>query len=323
MRRHVDIIKSADDLYKKLTKDFADFAGAKANDFDSLSTLSYEDAHEGVKRLIEGARAIIEGCFSEDGVSFPKYLVNLSTYNAEDKLSEVSLVIKSKLKDAVKYKKEVTLRVGDTFMNEFIQAHINSVFEMYYRHEAHANLEEVNAFIAQICADNEIPYTFGFSMEDSNEFITYIDNDTVVFNASIDAAIEVSKNGLFLSGDEYSDLVREQQIEKLVNALSTTHTTVQLIKANVDIINTLVGYKTKRRVDKIIRTAYHKKAEYFDKVKSGFGYYEREEGDSGIFAILEKHTDGTITVALNPFDIKTLMTVDVDVLGEVNKLLEK
>ena len=31
--------------------------------------------------------------------------------------------------------------------------------------------------------------------------------------------------------------------------------------------------------------------------------------------------DGTITVALNPFDIKTLLTVDVDVVAEVEKLL--
>ena len=37
--------------------------------------------------------------------------------------------------------------------------------------------------------------------------------------------------------------------------------------------------------------------------------------------ILEKHEDGEITVALNPFDIKTLLTVDVDVVDEVKKIL--
>ena len=126
---------------------------------------------------------------------------------------------------------------------------------------------------------------------------------------------------MFQSGDDYFDLVREQQTEKLVEILSVTQTTTQLIKANVDIINTLIGYTTKKRADRLIRSTYHKKAEYFNKVKSGFGYYEKEDGDTSIFSILEKHEDGSITVALNPFDIKTLLTVDVDVVAEVKEIL--
>lgn len=321
MRKHAEIIKSADELYAQLTQSFEEFAGVKKAQIESLATVSHDEAHNIVAELIEGARALIAGSISEDGTTFPKYLSSFKTFEEDGKLSEVAIVIKSKLKDAVKYKKEFTVAVGENFMDEFAKAHTEAIFEMYYRYEANANLEEVNAFLEKICVENSIPYTFGFALVDSKEYVTYIDNEKVIFNANLDSALEVSKQGLFQSGDEYFDLVREQQTEKLVDILSVTHTTAQLIKANVDIINTLIGYTTKKRADRLIRNSYHKKAEYFNRVKKGYGYFEKEVGDSSIFAILEKHEDGEITVALNPFDIKTLLTVDVDVVAEVKKIL--
>ena len=321
MRKHAEIIKSANELYAKLTENFEAFAEVKKDQIDSLASMDYEEAHGVVADLIEGARALIAGSVSEDGATFPKYLTSFKTYDVDGKMTKAVIVIKSKLKDAVKYKKEFTIEVGTDFMSEFSKAHIEAIFDMYYRYQANSNLEEVNAFIEKICVEHNIPYTFGFALADSKEYVTYIDNDKVIFNASLEAALEVSKQGLFQSGDDYFDLVREQQTEKLVEALSVTHTTTQLIKANVGIINTLIGYTTKKRADRLIRNTYHKKAEYFNKIKSGFGYYEKEDGDTTIFSILEKHEDGSITVALNPFDIKTLLTVDVDVVAEVKEIL--
>lgn len=321
MRKHSEIIKSADELYARLTEDFGNFKEAKSEKVNSLAEVSYEQAHGVVEELVSGARSIIEGCFSEDGVTFPKYLVNFTTYTKDEKMTEVSIVIKSKLKDAIKYKREFTIEVGDNFMGDFIKAHVDAIFDMYYREQANNNLKDVNSLINKICTEHSIPYTFEFTLSDGKEYVTYIDNDVVIFNASLEAALEISKHELFLSGDEYFDLVRDQQIEKLVDVLSVTHTTTQLIKANIDIVNTLVGYKTKKRADRLIRIAYHKKAEHLNKVKSGFGYYEKEDENGSIFAILEKHADGSITVALNPFDVKTLLNVDVDVLSEVKEIL--
>lgn len=323
MRKHTEITKSADELYAQLSESFKKFTEVKNEQVSKLATMGYEEAHELVGALIGGARALIVGSISEDGTTFPKYLTSYKTYEVDGKLSKAVIVIKSKLKDAVKYKKEFTIEVGDSFLEELSKAHVDAIFEMYYRYQAYANLSEVNTFIEKICVENNIPYTFGFALSDSKEYITYIDNDKVIFNASLEAALEVSKQGLFLSGDSYFDLVRDQQIEKLVETLSVTHTTTQLIKANIGIINTLIGYTTKKRADRLIRTTYHKKAEYFDKVKTGFGYYEKDYEDKSIFAILEKHEDGSITVALNPFDIKTLLAVDVDVVAEVKELLAK
>lgn len=321
MKKQAEIIKGANELYAQLTESFSEFAEVKKAHIDALATEPYDDAHEAVAEMIEGAKALIAGCVSEDGFTFPKYLTSFKTYEEDGKLSKVSFVIKSKLKDTAKYKREFTVSVGSTFMDDFTKAHIDAIFEMYYRCQADENLKDVNEAIKKICVENNIPYVFEFALGEGKQYVTYIDNDKVIFNADIEEAIEISKDSLFQYGDDYFDLVREQQTEKLVGILSATQTTAQLIKANVGIINTLVGYKTKKRADRLIRNTYHKKAEYFNKVKCGFGYFEKEEGDTTIFSILEKHEDGTITVALNPFDIKTLLTVDVDVVAEVEKLL--
>lgn len=321
MRKHSEIIKAANELYAELTKSFTEFGDVRKAQIESLASKGYDEAHEVVEGLIEGAKALIAGSYSEDGTTFPKYLASFTSYATDGKISRIVLTIKSKLKDAVKYKKEVEIAIDADFMENFSKAYIDAIFDLYYRNQANANLEEVNEFFEKICIENNIPYTFSFAIGDGKEYVTYIDNNKVIFNASLEEALEVSKNGLFQSGDEYFDLVREQQTEQLVEALSVTQTTVQLIKANIGIINTLIGYTTKKRADRLIRSTYHKKAEHFNKVKSGFGYYEKEDGDTGIFAILEKKKDGSIEVALNPFDIKTLLTVDVDVVSEVKAML--
>lgn len=321
MRKHAEIIKSANELYGVLNDSFTKFTEIKKAQIDSLVTSSYEDAHAVVSDLIEGARALIAGSVAEDGTVFPKYLTRFTTFEEDGKLTKVELVIKSKLKDTVKYKKEVTISVDDNFMANFVEAHVSAIFDLYYRYEAAANLTDVNEFINKICVENNIPYTFEFTITGGKEYVTYIDNDKVIFNASLEQALEVSKQGLFQSGDEYLDLVKEQLTYKLVDALASTQTTVQLMKANISIISTLIGYTTKKRADRLIRIAYHKKAEFFDKVKSGYGYLEIEKDDTNIFTLLEKHEDGSITVALNPFDIKTLLNVDIDAVAEVKKLL--
>ena len=323
MRKHTEIIKAADELYSSLTQSLNTFAEVSKTKIESLTTASYDDAHTVVAEICESICALIAGCTSEDKVIFPKFLSSFKTYETDGKLSDVSVTIKSKLKDVVKYKKEVKLSVDANFITELFRFYTDAIFEMYYRNEANNNLTEVNEFINKICVENNIPYTFGFALSDKKEYITYIDNDKVIFNADVTEALGVSKHGLFLSGDSYFDFVREQQVEKLVKILSATQTTPQLLKANIDIINTLVGYKTKKRADKLIRNTYHKKAEYFDGLKKGgFGYFETKINDTDVFSILEKNADGTISVVLNPFDIKTLCTVDVDIIAELKKVAE-
>lgn len=321
MKKHSEIIGAANELYAKLTENFATFSDVKKGQFESLSALSYDEAHNVVSGLINDAKSVISGCFSEDGTSLPKYLVTFKTMNEGDKLSQVVITIKSKLKDTFKYKKEFIVNVGDSFAEDFIQGHIDAIFGLYYRSCADSNLKEVNDVIKEICITNNIPYTFEFTLSDGNEYVVYIDDEKVVFNASLEKALETTQIGLFQSGDDYLDLVRERQSEKLIEVLLATQTTTQLVKANLDIVKTLIGYSTKRRADRLIRTAYHKKAEHFDKVKAGYGYYEGEIDGVSIFAILKKDSNGDISVSLSPFDIKTLANVEVDVVSEVTKQL--
>lgn len=326
MRKHSQIRATADILNGQLHGNFTDYFKVKEDKVKELGNMDYEDARTLLSDLMYDAEALISVCEDEEGVQFPKYLYSFRTYENNGKLDEVEFTIKSKLKDAFKYKKTEVIKADDNFIDKFVAFHVGAIFDLYYRDQANANLEEVNEFIKAICQgeneDDRIPYTFEFALGDGKEYVLYIDNERVVFNADINRALEVAKKGLFQSGDEYLDVVQEGQIEKLIEVLSTTQTTAQLIKANVDIIDFLIGYTTRKRADRLIRNAYHKQAIHLGRVKEGYGYFEKDlEDGTSIFAILEKHKDGEITVALDPFNIKTLEVVDYDVVEEVKNTL--
>lgn len=320
MRKRTEIIKAANELYEQLTSSLEEFKEVRKEQIKEVCTAPYAEAHEIVSKLVEGIRALIVDCSSEAGITFPKYLVTFKTFESDGKLTSVNVVIKSKLKDTIKYRKEVFISVDDNFMDELCKVHVDGIFDMYYKAEANENLKEVNEFIYKLCVEHNIPYTFDFTLTDGKDYITYIDDTKVTFNASLESALELANDALFQSGDAYFDYVREQQILKLTETLEATQTTVQLLKANIDIITGLVGYSTKKRADRLIRITYHKKAEFFNSVKKGgYGYFEFKSGDDSFFSILEKKADGEIVVALSPFNIKTLETVDIDVIAELKK----
>lgn len=322
MRKHSQIRVTADTLNSQLHGNFTDYFKVKEGKVKELGNMEYEDARTLLSDLMYDAEALISVCEDEEGVQFPKYLYSFRTYENNGKLDEVEITLKSKSKDTFKYKRTGTIKVDENFVENFQRFHIEAIFALYYRYQANANLGEVNEFIKEQCVANKIGYTFEFVLGDGKEYVTYIDNDKVVFNADLNCALEVAKKGLFQSGDEYLDVVRQEQIEKLVEVLSTTQTTAQLIKADVDIINFLIGYTTRKRADKLIRGTYHRRALHLNGVNVGYGYFEKDlEDGTSIFALLEKHKDGEITVALDPFNIKTLEVVDYDVLKEVEEVL--
>lgn len=318
MRKYAEVTKTAQELSEALNENFKKFTSVNGGAFDKLATDSYDNSHEAVGTLIENAHAIVAGVSDSEGIAFPHFLTSYKTYG-EGTMTSVVVTIKSKLKDPIKYKKVVDLDVqSESFVSDFVTAFTKSAFEMFYRHEVEDNLSEINELIEKLCAENSIPYTFGFTVSDSSAYVTEITDDKVIFNASLESALDVSKLGLFCTGDSYYDFVREQQTDKLINDLKAVPTTVQLIKARIDLIETLVGFKTKKRADSLIRKSYHKQAKYFNKVRAGLGYVEKELADgTQIFAILEKSEGGEISVALSPFDVKTMAVVDYDVVADI------
>lgn len=324
MRSNSEIKKIASGIYAEAASGLNNLIKVKA---PIVATLKGVDIDEGLKTvggLIDSIEAIIKAPMV-DGVSLPAFLSKCTA--SGDTLTEVTVRISSKLKATTKFKRTIDIAVDEDLIENIARFYIDCLLDMYYIEQAEENIAELNAKVAEICAENEIPYTFEFKCDVSTDaVILYIDNEKVVFNASISRAHEISGLGLFQSGDEYNDLIAREATESLVKSLKAVQTTPQLIKGKVDIITECTGVSTKKRASKLIRGSYHRKAQYLGQVKAGVGYFNETVDVNGeqveIFALVEKSADGELKVVLNPFDIKTLFTVDYDVIGAVKAQME-
>lgn len=325
MRKKSEIIRISNGLYGALTDKLASAPAVSEIDVKAIKKASFDKAHETVEAAKNTIDTIVKGVDFE-GVFSNQFLTSMKSYELDGKLDYIELTIKSRLKAEYPYRHAVTIKCDDNLIKTMCETYAYALIQLLYVDFAGENIKEANSVIAGLIAENEIPFTFEFTISDKSAMINSITDSKVVFNASIENAFELSRNPLFQSGDEYSDRVRETAVTALVERLKSVQTTTQLIKAGVDIIVELTGVKTKKRADKLIRQTYHKKAEHFNAVKTGIGYYEgtaKVDGEeTEIFALLEKKEDGTIEVILAPFDIKTLFTVKADVLKKVKAALK-
>lgn len=267
---------------------------------------------------------------------YPSYIFKLiyDSNSEDDELSKVTLSIRSKLKSPYKYRRDTEVDVDKDFIKNAGKVFLDVLYDMYNIESAMDNVNELNTKVEEILSENDIPYSFKFGVvPESDAIVLSITNDEVVFNASIPDAHEIASYGIFQTGGEYEDLVREKAIEQLVESLKSVQTTVQLIKAKVALIKNVTGLSTKKRASKLIRESYHRQAKHLDRVKSGVGYFSEtvqiNGEDVSVFALVEKTTTKNeageevvdYAVVLDPFDIKTYFKVDFDVLGAVKKQL--
>lgn len=284
----------------------------------------FDEAHDAIASIVNVVESICIGTRYES-VSVPKFLSSFKSFDADGKVDYIEVTIKSKLKAAYPYRKTFDVKVNDDFVENLVRGYVDALIGLYYVNCAGENVDELNERIEGIVAENELPISFGFTISDSATMIASIDNKKVIFNANIDSTFDIARDPLFTTGDAYADRVREVAAERLTEILKAIQTTPQIIKAGISLITDLTGVKTKKRAERLIRQAYHKRAIYFNKVKEGIGYYDETvkigDEDVDIFAILKKNADGSIEVVLDPFNVKTLFTVDYDVVGAVKAAL--
>lgn len=323
MRTNKEIVQIADGIYAEATESLANLAKVKK---DKVSSIAGKSVAEGIE-IIQGLIADIEAVLKAprvDGVGLPAYLSRM-TYS-ENNLDKITITVRTKLKSDYKYRKDTVVAVDDNFIINAGKAYIDALYDMFYIEEAIANVNTLNDKIAEIIAENEIPFSFKFVVDASTDaIILSINNKEVVFNANIARAHDISSLAIFKSGDEYNDLICREATEKLVESLKSVQTTVQLIKSNVAIIKTITGVSTKKRASKLIRGSYHRQAKYLGGVKSGIGYFDEtvkvNGEDTDVFALVAKAEDGSLSVVLDPFNVKDLFNVDFDVIAAVKEQL--
>ena len=319
MKTRTQIKTIADGIYAEAVANINKFLEVRATEIDSLKGKSVSEQASIVANIVLGVEAQVVAPMV-NGVSLPAHLTNISVADNGTDATEVIISSRSKLKAVTKYRKDTVVAVDSNFIKNAGSAIIDALFELFYIEVANENIEALNAKVEGICKDNEIPYTFAFALEpDNSAMVLSISDEKIVFNASNSAALDIPKMPLFAGGDEYYDLIGKEAEKSLIDSLKVTQTTTQLIKAKISVIDTITDVATKKRAVKLIRQAYHRQAKNLDSVKAGIGYFNEEVTIAGnpveIFALVEKAEDGSKKVILKPFDVKTNLVVDYDVIA--------
>jgi hypothetical protein len=323
MRTNKEIVQIADGIYAEATASLSKLSEVKKAQVEAIKGMSVEDGFAAVQSIIADIESVIKAP-RVNGVALPAYLSKISC--DENSIAEVTISVRTKLKSDYKYRKDTVVAVDEKFVLNAGSAYLDALYDMFYIEEAISNVNALNEKIAEIIAENEIGYSFKFAVdENTNSTIISINNDEVVFKADITKALDIAGLTIFKEGDEYNDLIRKEATDSLIDSLKTVQTPVQLIKGGVALIKEITGVSTKKRASKLIRGAYHRQAKFLNGVKAGVGYYNETVSINGedvdVFALVAKAEDGTLSVVLNPFNVKDLFNVDFDVLAAVKEQL--
>ena len=323
MRTSKDIVRIADGIYAEAVNNVNKLAEVRQGVVASIAGKPAEEVINTVTELIDGIETGVKAP-NVDGVKLPAYLSKV-TYEA-DGSSKVTITVRTKLKSTYKYRKDAVVALDEDFIINAGKVYIDALFDMFHIDEAMQNVEALNTKIAGIIEENEIPYSFSFVVDaNSSATVLSVNDNEVVFNASITRAQDIASLAIFREGSEYNNLIRQEATDNLVAALKSIQTPVQLIKGNVALIKEVTGVSTKKRASKLIRDSYHRQAKFLGKVKTGVGYFDETVKINGedveVFALVSKAEDGTIALVLSPFDVKTLYKVDYDVVEAVKAQL--
>lgn len=298
------------------------FNKLSASNTDRVKTILNGDltvALEEIPKIMKSIGVAIKEA-NHEGVYLPEYIDNFTVYDDGD-LSEFTLSIRSKLKAKAQVKRKFTIAINEDMFTAMTDAYVKAVYEMFYKEMAVKNIEALNARLDSIYAEHEFPCTFKFDIEDSRAVVLSATDKEVVFNASLEVALDIPSLSIMQEGNEYLDLICAKSVADIVDTLTTCQTAPMVIKSKLDLIKKVTGVSTKKRASEMIRASYHRKLENLGGVKEGFGYFEKEYEVDGeptkIFAIVEKTKDEGMKVVLSPFDVKTCFNVEYDVLAEV------
>ncbi len=321
MRTKAEIFDTRMKLFKEIGTCVDTYAVNNADKVELLQkSKKLDQGIEIISELLGGLESIIKAPVVND-ICMPPFIAKIETTNT-DKLTSFTLIIRSKIKAVVKCKKERDFVIKDTLITDMALFMLEVLFEMFLNEMALENINALNARVAQICTEADIPQRIWFTLSEDTNVINRINDKEIVFNADRNKALDIQSNSIFLAGDSYKDIICKEATDKLVSLLKTCETTPQILKGNIDLIKEVTGLVTKKRASKLIRETYHRNINALLKLRDGVGYYEEivpiDGVDTKIFALIQKDAEsGEYNVVLKPFDEVSLFTVDFDVLNAI------
>lgn len=209
----------------------------------------------------------------------PKFVLTRALYDDKGVLVNARFVVRPSAKHTLKVrdmKKTFAVNAGPDFFDKFIQ-NMAEWFDEYARFaRLESNVTELNAVVAKVVEENEIPFAVEFSLGDGLVDVT---DSSVVVGLHEDVVMKLGTLPLF---DENVESRQIAYKAKIAETLKECVRPYDIVKTKSQVTKDLDIY-SRRAVVKLIRQIVNRKAEY---VREGIGYVETAE----TFAVVEKVT---------------------------------
>lgn len=269
-----------------------------------------------VKKSIDKIRANVMLSIPE-GYSIPKASLYVNGTGNGDDVTVISVVLANGWKDPQEFRFANQFAVGENIVDAITSFFQASYEELFLNVLADENLQVVNETLAELSAKAGITYKVAVvsPIGQGSKKIAYISDDEVDFVADPDKLFDVDDILIFQAPDEIITVDKiEAAKQPLVDELGLAQTPVQLVGAHGgSLIKYLCGIGPQVKAITMIRKVNNKNAERLTGKKDTTAYYEKD----GVYSVVARR-DGKFEVLLKPFDIKTLETVDLDVVGELS-----
>lgn len=267
-----------------------------------------------VKDCVEKIRANVTSAVPF-GYAIPKASLYVSSSGTDGKsISVISITLTNGWKDEKKFKFATQLPVRTSIVEEVKDFFFEAYKQLFMDILIAENLEDINALIAECTEKAGLNYKVVVvsPLGNDGKKVAYISDEEVDFVADINRIFDIDDILVLQAPDE---LITEEKIENakqpLVDEFGLSQTTVQLVGAHGgSLIKYLCNIGTQVKAITLIRKVNNKNAQRLTGKKDTVAYYEN--GD--VYAVVTRR-DGAFDVLLKPFNVKTLVNEDVDVLA--------
>lgn len=231
----------------------------------------------------------------------PKLVITNSLYEkGEGVLDKVSFVIKPSIHETLKIidmKHKFVLNGDENFFNKYIDE-VSEWFDRYnYYKRLEVNIDELNAVMAEIIEENEIPFSVQFTL---GQGLVDASDDYALVGLSAEVIEQLASLPLF---DQTLETRSELYREKIVETLQACFKPYEIVKIK-SLFTTGLNIYSRKSLSKLMRKFVNRKSAY---VRVGVGYVD----ENNQFAVVEK-------TAVTEEELSELDQEDIVVLDNVD-----
>lgn len=269
-----------------------------------------------VKQVCEKIKANIVKAIPE-GYSIPKATMHVTCTGSGADITLISITLMNGLRDEKKFKFAVQLPVDENLLSRLMTWFRAAYDQLVMEKFVEENIACVNELLEELASASGISYkvTVVSPLNRDGRKIGYISDDEIEFVADLENIFDVDDILVFQQPEE--EIITAEKIDAakklLADELGLYQTTAKLVEAHGgSLLKILCNIGTQAKAMPIIRKVVTKNVERLRGTNDTFAYYEND----GVFAIVSRR-DGKFDYVLSPIDVKTLESVDVDVLGKI------